>query len=114
MSVEIQPNVLKRNGYGQWVLDIPMAHSGGGLLAVTAEWCSHCNTLKNTVPKAQTLNPFDFYWMNGEKTPMHEQKSQEMGVEGYPTMYSIKRNGVLEEYRGGRSANDLASSFSRR
>lgn len=113
MSVEIGPDVIqKRNG--KWNLTLPIAQSGGGLFAITSSWCGHCNQLKQTVPKAQKIIPFDFFWLDAEKTPSHEAKARQMDVKGYPTMYYIGRDGVLQEYNGGRSEQDLAQVFHRR
>jgi len=81
------------------------------MFAVVADWCGHCRTLKATVPQSQLLMPFDFFYMNGDKTQEHRDKTERMGVHGFPTIYYINRDGVLQEYTGGRSANDLARVF---
>lgn len=111
-STEILPNSLRFTD-GRWQLTSPLTHAGGGLFAVTADWCMHCSELKKAVPQAQQLNSFDFFWMDGDKSPHHQRKTQEMGIEGFPTLYTIKKDGFLESYEGGRSAQDLASNFSK-
>jgi len=109
-SVEVSPDTIQyRNG--RWQFVHPVAHSGGALFAVTAEWCGHCNALKRSVPQAQKLSLFDFFWLDGDKSPAHQQKAQQMGIEGFPSMYFIERNGYLTPYNGGRSPEQLARVF---
>jgi len=109
-TIEVLPNAVRNVG-GRWQLISPLTHGGGGLFAIVAGWCSHCSTLKATVPQAQQIRSFDFFWMDGDRTPEHQEKTQEMGIEGFPTIYTIKKDGFLEPYEGGRSAQDLASNF---
>jgi len=110
MSIEIAPDVLQYQN-GKWIITIPFAQSGGGMLAIGTEWCGYCKQLKNVVKNAQMEKNFDFFWMDGEKTPDHEAKSKQMNIKGYPTIFYINRNGVLHEYNGGRTAEDIAKVF---
>lgn len=108
-TVEVMPETVQLIN-GKWQLVSPLAQSGGGLFAVTADWCSHCAQLKKTVPKAQEMNMFNFFWMDGDK---HQAKAQEMDIQGFPSIYYIGRNGILHTYNGGRSAEQLAQVFHR-
>ena len=110
---EVLPKTVQMRN-GRWQLNHTKAHPGGGLFAVTAEWCPHCVQLKNqVVPKAKELNSFNFFWMDGDKTEDARTKSQQLNIEGFPTLYRIERDGYLTEYNGDRSPSGLAQSFHR-
>ena len=112
VSTEVSPEILQKTKDG-WRIAAPSAQPGGGMFAVVADWCGHCKTLKSTVAQAQRNKPFDFFYMTGDKTNDHKTKSQQLGVEGFPTTYFIGRNGVLFPYNGARSVpafNELFSS----
>lgn len=110
MTIEIAPNVVQ-NIDGNWKLTNPLAQTGGTLFAVTTEWCGHCKRLKNNVKAAQNMVPFKSFYMDGDKSPVHEEKSRYLGVKGYPTVYYVGRNGILREYKGGTNPDQLASIF---
>lgn len=113
VTIEVSPNILKREN-SRWVLDAPMAKTGGGLFTISAPWCKHCSELKKEVSKAQKIVPFDFFDMQGDKTESHKQKMKELGVNGFPTMFYVGKAGVLFPYTGDRSASALSEVFSRR
>ena len=113
VGVEIQPNVIV-GGADKPVIAATVAKAGGGLFAITAEWCGYCKKLKNSVETAKTIQPFDFFWMDGDKTPAHKKKSTELNVQGFPTIYYIDKGGRLLPYSGGREPADLVHIFHRR
>jgi hypothetical protein len=113
MLTEVTPDLIQFKN-GQLIFTPALAHSGGGALGVGTEWCGYCNQLKKNVPMGQRLRPFDFFWLDAEKTAAHKAKVQQLGIRGYPTIYSIGRGGVLTEYEGGRTPEQLARNFSRR
>lgn len=82
---------------------------GGGLFAVVADWCGFCKSLKKNVDEAQKIRSFDFYFLDADKS---RAKVQEMGVPGFPMMYTIGKGGQLTEYNGGRNVKDLTENFS--
>lgn len=112
-GVEIHPNVIMGSS-DRPILGTPMAKAGGGLFAITAEWCGYCKKLKNSVKQARTVQPFDFFWMDGDKTPAHKKKSTDLKVQGFPTVYYIDRGGQLLPYKGGREPGDLVHIFHQR
>ena len=109
-SQECQPNVLSVSN-GRAKLNWPAAASGGGLFAITAEWCGYCTKLKNNARLARQRIPFDFYWMDGDKSPAHKAKAAELQVSGFPTLFYINRGGELSKYNGGREPSDLIQIF---
>jgi len=111
-TVEVRPDTVRFNA-GKWQLIHPAAHRGGALFAVTASWCGYCNQLKSNVPKAQSMNLFDFFWLDGDKTESHKRKATQMGIQGFPTLFYVDRNGYLLPYNGGRSPAQLAQVFHR-
>jgi thiol:disulfide interchange protein len=112
-GIEVHPNVV-RGPPERPQLHAPFAKAGGGLFAITADWCGHCKTLKANVKNARTIQPFDFYWMDGDKTAAHQAKASELKVQGFPTLYYIERDGQLMPYTGGRGAEDLVHIFHQR
>jgi thiol-disulfide isomerase/thioredoxin len=109
-GIEIHPNVIMGSP-DRPVLGTPMAKTGGGLFAITAEWCGYCKKLKNSVQQARGVQPFDFFWMDGDKSPAHKKKAVDMKVEGFPTLYYIERGGQILPYTGGREPSDLVHVF---
>lgn len=110
---EILPSAVQ-NRNGRWQINHPALHAGGALFAITAEWCPHCTQLKGAiVPQAQRFNPFLFFWMDGDKTDAARTKTQQMGIQGFPTIYYVGKNGYLQQYDGDRSPQQLARVFHR-
>ncbi len=107
MSTPLSPNAIKNNGGSLQVLS-PLVDAGS-LVAVTSDWCGHCNSLKRNVQVAQQVRPFDAFYVDGEKAGMN--KLREWNVQGYPTIYRVERGGSLQEYNGSRSAESLAQNF---
>ena len=109
---EITPNVVQQMQNGTWRLASPLAQNGKSLFAVTTNWCGHCKDLKQLyVPEAQLIEPFKFFYMDGEKSRAHENVSQALGVQGYPAVYKVGRNGTLTEYNGSRKPAQLARAI---
>jgi hypothetical protein len=113
MSIELSPNSLRRTPDGRWQITLPAAHPGGALFAVVAPWCGHCSNLKNNVFQAQSANPFDFFFLDGDQSDFHRKKVEQMGVMGFPTIFYVGKDGYLKEYNGSRSSEALARNFSK-
>lgn len=113
MATEIAPNALQKGPDGRWRIVHPSAHPGGALFAVTAPWCGHCQNLKKNVTQAQLVQPFDFFYLDGDQSDSHRAKIEQMGIQGFPTMYYVGKDGILKEYNGGRHPEALARSFSK-
>src|SRR5690349_20226194 len=105
-GIELPPDILRKNQKG-WAVNFPLATNGGALFAVTAPWCGHCSALKKSVAEAQARRPFDFFYSDGDKSDKHRQQVQQMGIEGFPTLYGIAPGGLLVPYEGGRDPNSL-------
>jgi thioredoxin-like negative regulator of GroEL len=112
MSTELSPNAVQRDSSGSWRISHPSAHPGGALFAVVAPWCGHCSNLKKNIAQAQSVQPFNFFFLDGDKTDINRTKTNEMGIQGFPTIYYVAKDGILKEYNGGRSAEALARNFS--
>lgn len=109
-GIEVRSNLLTQSNNGQWVLQVPQSHRGGGLFAITADFCSHCQSLKKNVQEAQHRTSFDYFYLDGA-SQSNKQLLSQMNIEGFPTMYNINRNGILTEYNGGRNVESLAQTF---
>jgi thiol-disulfide isomerase/thioredoxin len=111
--IEIAPITIQFHN-NAWRLLHPTSHSGGAMLAITTNWCPHCVALKNSiVPAAQQLTQFNFFWMDGDKTDAARQKSRQLDVKGFPTLFYVDKGGYLRRYDGDRSTSQLAQTFHR-
>ena len=104
---------MQKSYDGKWRITHPAAAPGGALFAITSEWCTHCKNLKKNVQEAQLIQPFDFFFLDGDQTDAHRAKTTEMGVQGFPTMYQVGKDGVLTDYNGGRHVEALARTFTK-
>ncbi len=111
-GVEVPPDAIGKTNRG-WAITNPIAANGGALFAITAPWCGHCQQLKQQVREAQYQRPFDFFFMDGDKSQAHKLQTNRMGVEGFPTLYRVETGGQLVEYNGGRDVKSLAQNFSK-
>lgn len=113
-AIDVSPNtIVQDRNSGKMRIDSGLAKPGD-MFAVTAPWCGHCNTLKKNVDSAQQQSQFNFFNLEGDRTPQHQAKTKEMGIEGFPTVYAVGPYGYLQQYQGGRSAEAIASNFKRR
>ena len=111
-SIEVGPNLVQQSS-GFWRLMNPQSHVGGGLFAVVSPQCGHCKSLKQNVDRAQDYTPFNFYYMIGDKSREAFQRTNDMNIRGFPTMYKIHKGGILEEFNGNRDPQTLANTFRR-
>lgn len=107
---EVSPNTVQRTPFG-WKLNHPAAAPGGCLFAVTAKWCGHCSNLKKNVSKAQSFAPFDAFYLDGDASDANRQKAEEMGIEGFPTVYYVGRDGILKPHQGPTDPQSLGRTF---
>lgn len=88
---------------------------GPAVLFVKADWCPHCREMKPEMQKAAALlgSVVPVYAVDSEK---HEDVIQKMGVDGFPTIFYMDREGKLtmyrEESRTGRKIADWACAHS--
>jgi thiol-disulfide isomerase/thioredoxin len=91
--------------YGDFI--IPAAIGTGGLVMVKADWCGYC---KRAMPELQkvsnmTGNAYPIYKIDADK---NKSLVNSMGVNGYPTIMFIERDGKLsEKYEGERDSKSI-------
>jgi thiol-disulfide isomerase/thioredoxin len=82
--------------------------SGNGLLVVYAPWCGHCKSLKADWQKLSSQYPNSFLAVNSTDTQSGGDRiSQLLGAQGFPWIMTFTNGVVGEQYKSGRSANEL-------
>lgn len=107
MTTELNPFDIQ-NVHGKLYVMSPMVRPGS-MVAVTAEWCGHCVSLKKNVGLARQIYPFLAFFVDSEKAG--PGKLQQIGVQGFPTVFKVLSDGQLEKYEGSRDPRALASAF---
>lgn len=73
-----------------------------GIVFVGAHWCGHCATMKPEIEKVAIIGGIRLpvLFVDGAKDS-NKQLLNILGVEGFPTVFIIKKN-KLVKYKGGR------------
>jgi len=79
-----------------------------GYFAVVSKRCHHCHQFMDNAQEAIKTKPFTFVFMEGDDSPEGITKAEEMGIRGFPTIFSVMKSGELLPYNGSRSADALA------
>lgn len=81
---------------------------------VYADWCGHCVSLKPEWLKMKNyikknFKHIDFIEAESSQKDIIENLKKKYNIiaEGYPTLFKIKENGVVEYYKGKRFAKEL-------
>jgi len=85
-----------------------------GLLLCVAEWCGYCQQLKRELEKLDDEILQAFVFMSLEETDaMAKPLLEQLGVNGFPTIFFIRENGIVEKvaYEGERSAVALRDAL---
>ena len=81
--------------------------SGPALLFAKADWCPHCQTAKPEIRKAAAIlgSVVPVYELDSDK---HQDAIEELGVQGFPTIFFRDARGKLKEYKGERKGQKIA------
>lgn len=96
---------LKNNDFDNLKIKHPKFKNKNGLIMFGTNWCPHCQHLK---PVIKALGKMDKSFVVGA-VDCDKQKiiSDKLNVQGYPTLFIVKKNGSLKEYKGGRNLSNL-------
>jgi filamentous hemagglutinin family protein len=92
---------------------IVRAKNTGALLLVKAEWCSHCMKLKPILKKVSEKlgSAFPIFTIDADKD---SQIVNSLGVDGYPTVFFVNREGVISgKYESDRTESSFLSEICR-
>ena len=79
------------------------------LVMYYADWCGHCKTTKpefKKLGKSQKVNgkTVAIEMVNADSNPQDVEKA---GVEGFPTIHIVHKNGRRTEFQGNRTASNF-------
>jgi len=81
-----------------------------GLVIFYQSWCGYCQRMSDdTKSAAQQINK-DKNFIAAVNCGKNEELADRVGVKSYPTIKLIGRDGSMEDYNGGRSADDLVKA----
>ncbi len=110
LGTQINPNTIREYNDGYRFI-LPAAMGKIGYITIAAPWCGHCNVLSESMKVARQKLNFPSYYINGD-----DQSSkaimQQLGVEGFPTMFVFDRDGKLYSYQQGRDPQSLITGIS--
>ena len=82
-----------------------------GLIKFYAPWCPHCTDMVETLSYlSDQLQDYGFVVaaVNCDDTELrNDQLAQDIGIEGFPSLYFVNGQGELQEYQGGRDLENL-------
>ena len=81
-----------------------------GLVIVYAPWCKHCKEIVDTWSELAIENMYRFYIasINSEDLKnKNDHITSKLKVIEYPTLFSIKKSGLLTKYVGSISRDDI-------
>lgn len=107
LGTQISPSLLRRIG-NDWYL--PSANGRCGYFTIAAPWCSWCHRLAPDMENASLSYQFPSFYVDGD-TRDGNKLMQEMGVQGFPSVFSIDKNNKLEKYHGDRTSVALGSQY---
>ena len=82
----------------------------GALICLLADWCGHCKRLKESgeLDKVSMTNPVIISTDENEHTSSIMNKYQSSG---FPTLLTMKNNGMVKSYDGPRIAQEIVKSL---
>lgn len=101
LGTKVSPNSVVEHR-GNFYMTIPNAVGRRGLFTVAVDWCGHCKQLAENIKEARIVNPFPSYYVVGDENPASKRLTQRLGIEGFPSMFIIERDGRLTPYNGSR------------
>lgn len=84
-----------------------------GLLKVYAPWCGHCKNMKDTMKQiAHNLNDVNYNVMAiNSENDNNKELIEKLSVRGFPSLFTIDRNGSPTEYTGNRDKLSLLNKI---
>jgi thiol-disulfide isomerase/thioredoxin len=107
MIKEIFTSDITTNSGSNYILK---AKGTGGILMVKQDWCGYCvRALPAFEESSKKLgSAYPIFKMDGDKNKAAVSK---LGVQGFPTILFIDRNGKIgKKYEGDRTTGDILSS----
>lgn len=102
---------FKTRSNGQTYINTKKFSGKPGLVKFYAPWCPHCQVMVPTMKKlAKTLKPYsvNIGAVNCDNVrAKNDQLAGEVGVDGFPSLYVVKKSGRLVPYEGGRDAKSI-------
>lgn len=82
----------------------------GVLICLLADWCGHCKSLKESgeLDKVTMTNPVIIATDENEHT---SSIMNEYGSKGFPTLLTMKKNGMVKSYDGSRMSQEIVKSL---
>lgn len=90
-------------------------YNKNGLLVVYAPWCGYCQMLAPTWKKfaKEYSDKFLIKALNIEGDPSNKRVSEKMGVEGFPTILYVDKDGKIEgKYEKDRNIKEFVKYLS--
>jgi thiol-disulfide isomerase/thioredoxin len=84
------------------------------MLLCTASWCPHCRRLLQVINQIDLQLGGRFTFLQAEQTDVRTGAlMKELGVEGYPSMYFIEPDGVVDRtgFRGDRTVSGITTAL---
>lgn len=80
---------------------------GPAVLFVKADWCPHCVRAKPEVARAARVlgSVVPVYELDSER---NKRKIESLGVDGFPTIFFLSKDGDLRTFGGERSGQKIA------
>jgi len=80
---------------------------GPALIFVKADWCPHCRATKPEIDKAAAIlgSVLPVYEVDSER---HKDVVEDMGIDGFPTIFFRTSTGTLKRYNGERRGQKIA------
>jgi len=80
------------------------------LLFCGVDWCGHCKRAKGEMEKFAKAygDRFPVLFLDGDK-PENQSLTGKLEVAGFPTIFLIKSNTVIEKYEGERTSSAISN-----
>jgi thiol-disulfide isomerase/thioredoxin len=83
------------------------------MLLIHQEWCGHCvHFMPDYLKLSNMTNRFNFFKLNGDLLNKNTALSNQLKVEGYPTiLFGNEKGLIVEEYNGNRDIVSLSNKI---
>jgi protein disulfide-isomerase len=105
---ELKSNDFKINGENVSIIN----GKGPGLLLIHAKWCGHCVKFMPIYKKLSERLGNDFQCSAIEESYLNSELSQNLKVEGFPTLkFYDQNNRIIGNYTGNRKESDILTEI---